>query len=106
MPGPGTIMLVQIYETSSPEEAAALARLGVDHVGILVGDGSFPREQSIEAAHRILSAVPPPSRLRRTTESAPSILDFEGTGRNAVRKIPKRAKKSSSKKMKKAGRVP
>src|SRR5262249_40422059 len=31
-------------------------------VGILVGDGSFPREQSIEAAHRILSAVPPPSK--------------------------------------------
>jgi phosphoribosylanthranilate isomerase len=51
-------LLVQIYETSSPEEAEALARLGVDHVGVLVGDGSFPREQSIEEAQRILSAVP------------------------------------------------
>jgi phosphoribosylanthranilate isomerase len=38
-------MLVQIYETSSAEEAHALADLGVDHIGVLVGDGSFPREQ-------------------------------------------------------------
>src|SRR5262245_46894725 len=55
-------MLVQIYETSSPEEAEALAPLGVDHVGVLVGDGSLQREQSIEAAQGILSAVPPPSK--------------------------------------------
>ena len=39
-------MLVQIYEVSSPEEASALAGLGVDHIGVLVGDGSFPRELS------------------------------------------------------------
>jgi phosphoribosylanthranilate isomerase len=55
-------VLVQIYETSSPEEARALAKVGVDHVGVLVGDGSFPREHSIEAAQRILSAVPSPSK--------------------------------------------
>ena len=37
-------MLVQIYEVQTPEEAVALARLGVDHIGVLVGDGLFPRE--------------------------------------------------------------
>lgn len=41
-------MLVQIYEVSSPEEARTLGELGVDHIGVLVGDGSFPREQPLE----------------------------------------------------------
>jgi phosphoribosylanthranilate isomerase len=51
-------MLVQIYEISSPEEAKALGDLGVDHIGILVGDGSFPRERSIDHARLIFSAIP------------------------------------------------
>ena len=55
-------MLVQIYETSSPEEARALAELGVDHVGVLVGDGSFPREQSVDRARLIFSAIPSSSK--------------------------------------------
>jgi len=55
-------MLVQIYETSSADEAAALSRIGVDHIGVLVGNGAYPREQSIEAARRILRAVLPPSK--------------------------------------------
>lgn len=38
--------LVQIYEVTSPPEASALAELGVDHIGVLVGKGIFPREQS------------------------------------------------------------
>ena len=46
-------MLVQIYEVTSAEEASALTKLGVDHIGVLVGKGEFPREQSIEAAKRI-----------------------------------------------------
>jgi phosphoribosylanthranilate isomerase len=37
-------VLVQIYEVQTPEEALALTRLGVDHIGVLVGDGRFPRE--------------------------------------------------------------
>jgi phosphoribosylanthranilate isomerase len=37
-------LLVQIYEVRTPEEAVALAWLGVDHIGVLVGDGAFPRE--------------------------------------------------------------
>lgn len=51
-------MLVQIYEISSPEGARALAELGVDHIGVLVGDGLFPREQSIDRARIIFSAIP------------------------------------------------
>ena len=51
-------MLVQIYEVQTPEEARALAGLGVDHIGVLVGDGAFPRELSITQANAIFAAVP------------------------------------------------
>jgi phosphoribosylanthranilate isomerase len=55
-------VIVQIYEVTSPEEASTLARIGVDHIGVLVGEGEFPREQSIAAAKRIFAAVPPSSK--------------------------------------------
>jgi phosphoribosylanthranilate isomerase len=55
-------MLVQIYEVTSPQEGNALAKLGVDHVGVLVGVGEFPREQPIQAAKRIFAALPPGSK--------------------------------------------
>jgi phosphoribosylanthranilate isomerase len=55
-------MLVQIYETSSPEEATALGDMGVDHIGVLVGDGSFPRERTIDQAWLIFSAIPSSSK--------------------------------------------
>lgn len=55
-------MLIQIYEVSSPEEAHALGELGVDHIGVLVGDGAFPREQRLDRARLILSEVPSTSR--------------------------------------------
>jgi phosphoribosylanthranilate isomerase len=51
-------VLVQIYETCSPEEAAALTRLGVDHIGVLVGEGSFARELPAARAKAIFAAVP------------------------------------------------
>jgi phosphoribosylanthranilate isomerase len=51
-------MLVQIFEVQTPEEAAALVRLGVDHIGVLAGDGSFPRELSITRTNAIFAAVP------------------------------------------------
>jgi phosphoribosylanthranilate isomerase len=55
-------MLVQIYEISSAEEARALGDLGVNHIGVLVGDGSFPREQSVDQARLIFSAIPSSSK--------------------------------------------
>jgi len=51
-------MLVQIYEVQTPEEALALARLGVDHIGVLVGDGVFPRELSVARTNAIFAAAP------------------------------------------------
>ena len=50
--------IVQIYEVTSAAEARALAELGVSHIGVLVGKGKFPREQSFAAACEIFSAVP------------------------------------------------
>ena len=51
-------MIVQIYEVTTPAEARTLGEMGVDHIGVLVGDGSFPREQTIEKAREIFSAIP------------------------------------------------
>ncbi len=42
---------------STAAEAAAVSALGIDHVGVLVGDGSFPREQSPAAAMEIGAAI-------------------------------------------------
>jgi len=55
-------MLVQIYEVTSSQEAKAIAQLGVDHVGVLVGEGEFPREQSIETAKHIFAGLPAKSK--------------------------------------------
>ena len=56
-------MLTQIYEVSTPQEANALSRMGVDHVGILVGDGTFPRELDPNAAAAVAAAVRAPSKV-------------------------------------------
>ncbi|UWU89627.1 phosphoribosylanthranilate isomerase [Bradyrhizobium sp. CB1015] len=56
-------MLTQIYEISTPEEASALSAIGIDHIGVLVGDGQFPRELSISAASKIGAAIVPPSKF-------------------------------------------
>src|SRR5262249_14291566 len=56
-------MLTQIYEISAPAEALAISKIGIDHIGILVGNGQFPRAQSLDAAARIAAAVRPPSKV-------------------------------------------
>lgn len=56
-------MLTQIYEISSPREAAAVSALGIDHVGVLVGDGRFPREQPLASAAKIAAAIVPPAKF-------------------------------------------
>lgn len=50
-------MLTQVYEITSAAEAAAISEIGVDHIGVLVGDGSFPREQSPAAAATIAASI-------------------------------------------------
>ena len=56
-------MLTQVYEVSAPEEALAISRIGIDHIGILVGNGEFPRELPLEAAAIVAAAVVPPSKV-------------------------------------------
>jgi phosphoribosylanthranilate isomerase len=51
-------MLVQIYEVRSAAEAMAVAACGVDHIGVLVGFGAFPREVGPVAAKAIFAACP------------------------------------------------
>jgi len=83
-------VLVQIYEVQTPEEALALARLGVDHIGVLVGDGRFPRELPLAQAKAIFAAVPlgakrvalalseePEEVVRVIAETQPDILQIQ-----------------------------
>jgi phosphoribosylanthranilate isomerase len=56
-------MLTQIYEVSNPEQADAISGIGVDHIGVLVGDGTFARELSARAAAGTMAAVKAPSML-------------------------------------------
>jgi len=80
-------MIVQIYEVTTCAEARALGAMGVDHIGVLVGEGSFPREQTIEKAREIFAAIPSGSKasalslshdvdliVRLTAALAPDIL--------------------------------
>jgi phosphoribosylanthranilate isomerase len=55
-------MIIQIYEVTTVTEARALGAMGVDHIGVLVGDGSFPRERTIEQAREIFAAIPAGSK--------------------------------------------
>lgn len=56
-------MLTQIYEISSLEEARAISQLGIDHIGILVGRGDFPRELPLAVATAVAAAIAPPARF-------------------------------------------
>ncbi len=56
-------MLTQIYEISTPEEARAISAIGVDHIGVLVGNGEFPREQPVAAAAEIAGAIVAPAKF-------------------------------------------
>jgi phosphoribosylanthranilate isomerase len=56
-------MLTQIYEISTAEKARSISEIGVDHIGVLVGDGTFPRELSVQAAANVAAAVVPPSKV-------------------------------------------
>ena len=50
-------MIVQIYETQNCEEAKQLVETGVDHIGVLVGNGEYPREFGPEQAKKVLRCV-------------------------------------------------
>ena len=50
-------MIVQIYEVQNPREAKELERLGVDHIGVVVGKGEHPNELSLEEAKAIFKVL-------------------------------------------------
>lgn len=54
---PVTIPRIQIYTMQSPEEALAVAALGVDHVGVTPAECGLPGEISFERAAEICRAV-------------------------------------------------
>jgi phosphoribosylanthranilate isomerase len=56
-------VLTQIYEVCTPREARLISKIGVDHIGILVGNSEFPRELSVETAAKVAAAVLPPSKV-------------------------------------------
>src|SRR5215469_17386451 len=61
--GRALAMLTQVYEVATPEEASAISAIGVDHVGVLVGDGRFPRELPVAAAAKVGAVITPPSKF-------------------------------------------
>lgn len=65
-------MIVQIYEVNNPLEAQQVAECGVDHIGVLVGKGDFPREVSIEQAREIFDSLP----KKRVALSLSSELEY------------------------------
>jgi phosphoribosylanthranilate isomerase len=50
-------MIVQIYEVSNPKEAKELEKLGVDHIGVLVGKGEYPRELNFDETKKIFEVL-------------------------------------------------
>jgi phosphoribosylanthranilate isomerase len=56
-------VIAQIYEVSTSKEARSISEIGVDHIGVLVGAGEFPRELSLEAASNVASGIVPPSKF-------------------------------------------
>ena len=55
-------MIVQVYEVADPHEARLMADAGVDHVGVLVGQGAYPREIDHDQAREIFRALPGQTR--------------------------------------------
>jgi phosphoribosylanthranilate isomerase len=70
-------MLTQIYEISSPDEARAVSEIGIDHVGILVGDGEFPRELPLALAADIAATIVTPARFAALFLTARAALIVE-----------------------------
>jgi len=62
-------LIVQIYEVQSPDEARKLIEAGVDHIGVLVGNGEHPRELSINRAREIFKVVPLGPDIKRVAMS-------------------------------------
>ncbi len=77
-------MIVQIYGILTPEDAAMVASLGADHIGVVVGDrGRTPDEVDFATARAIFAAVPA-STVKVALTVATDLDEIEGMAR-AVR---------------------
>jgi phosphoribosylanthranilate isomerase len=56
-------VLTQIYEVCTPEEAWSTSEIGIDHIGVLIGDGEYPLELPVEAAAKVATGIVPPSKF-------------------------------------------
>jgi phosphoribosylanthranilate isomerase len=65
-------MIVQIYETQQASEAQALEAVGVDHIGVLVGQGRYARELRPAQARRIFQGL---TKARRVALSLADDLE-------------------------------
>jgi phosphoribosylanthranilate isomerase len=56
-------VIVQIYEVSTPDDAQSISAIGIDHIGVLLGAGEFPRELSLETARNVADGILPVSKF-------------------------------------------
>ena len=63
-------MITQVYEVGTKEEAILVAKAGVDNIGVLVGDGEFPRELGIEKVKEIFDVISAPAKKVALTLSS------------------------------------
>jgi phosphoribosylanthranilate isomerase len=69
-------MKIQIYTMQTPEEALAVAALGVDHVGVTPGQRGLPGEVDPAVARTIVEAVRDRATVvALTVESAPNVIE-------------------------------
>lgn len=90
-------MLTQIYEISSTDEARAVSEIGIDHVGVLVGDGEFLREQPLARAAEIAAAISAPSKFSALflTARADFIVEWANVLKPAPGRGPRAARSGS-----------
>lgn len=70
-------MIVQVYTAQHPEEAAALAELGVDHVGVTISDRGLPGEIDLDTGRAIAERISGRARMVALTVDTDPI-DIEG----------------------------
>ncbi|KKQ43513.1 MAG: N-(5'-phosphoribosyl)anthranilate isomerase [Microgenomates group bacterium GW2011_GWC1_37_8] len=90
-------MIVQIYEINNVAEALKMAEMGVDHIGVVVGDGSYDVEIKSYKAREIFLALPQDkngvalfltsdidSIIRMVKEAEPDILQLAAPPENIL----------------------
>lgn len=67
-------MIIQIYEVQDPDEARALIRLGVDHIGSVLFSGQWGRRPDIRATIAAVKAQGAVSSLIPLFDGVPEVL--------------------------------